>query len=179
MVKLIQENLENKKYTKKEQYKMEKKKAKEEEREYNRLLLEEKKLKKLEKEKILEEKEKQKEEERLKEEEIERKVREDLKRKEEEEYNKWKDCFNVKEEGEELEDLSSEDLINDFINYIKIRKIVSLEDLTGKFKIPSNDLIEKLNFLEATNRLCGIIDDRGKYIYLTEKELKVYFLLKI
>lgn len=152
---------------------MEKKKAKEEERELNRLILEEKKTKKQEKEKILEEKEKQKEEERLKEEEIERKIREDLKKKEEEEFNKWKDCFDIKEEGEEFEDLTSENMINDFINYIKTRKIVSLEDLSGKFKLSFNELIEKLNYLENSNRLCGIIDDRGKYIFLTEKELKV------
>jgi hypothetical protein len=157
---------------------MEKKKAKEEEREYNKYLLEERKLKKLEKEKFQEEKEKRKEEERLKEEELELKIREDLKKKEEEEYNKWKDCFDVKEEGEELEEVLSEDLINDFINYIKLRKVVSLEDLTGKFKIPSNELIEKLTYLESTNRICGIIDDRGKYIYLTEKELQVNKLKK-
>lgn len=155
---------------------MEKKKAKEEERDFNKQLLEERRLKKLEKEKFQEEKEKRKEEERLKEEELELKIREDLKKKEEEEYNKWKDCFDVKEEGEELEETLSEDLINDFINYIKLRKVVSLEDLTGKFKIPSNELIEKLNYLESTNRICGIIDDRGKYIYLTEKELQVYYL---
>merc|ERR1711957_884677 len=55
---------------------------------------------------------------------------------------------------------------------IKIRKVVSLEDLTGKFKIPSGELVEKLNYLESTNRICGIIDDRGKYIFLTEKELQ-------
>ena len=54
---------------------------------------------------------------RLKEEEIELKIREDLKKKEEEEFNKWKDCFDVKEEGEEAEESLSDDLINDFINY--------------------------------------------------------------
>lgn len=152
---------------------MEKKKAKEEARDYNKNLQESRLQRQIEKERELEEREKKREEERLKEEEMVNKIREEFKKKEEEEYNKWKDCFAVKEEGEEAQELESENLINEFINYIRLRKVVSLEDLSGKFKIQPNELVEKLNFLEAQKRMCGIIDDRGKYIYLTEKELLV------
>lgn len=158
---------------------MEKKKAKEEAREYNKNLLAEREQRKVEKEKELEERERKKEEERLKEEELVNKIRDEFKKKEEEEYNKWKDCFAVKEEGEEVQELESDNLINDFINYIKLRKVVSLEDLSGQFKIQPNELVEKLNYLEAQGRICGIIDDRGKYIYLTEKELAVNFNILI
>ena len=156
---------------------MEKRKAKEEAREYNKNLLDMREQRKIEKEKDLEERERTKEEERIKEEELVNKIREEFKKKEEEEYNKWKDCFDIKEEGEEVQEFESENLINDFINYIKLRKVVSLEDLAGQFKIQPNELVEKLNYLESQGRICGIVDDRGKYIYLTEKELAVIYLL--
>jgi len=156
---------------------MEKKKAKEEAREYNKSLLDMREKRKLEKEKELDERDRKKEEERLIDEELVNKIREEFKKKEEEEYNKWKDCFDVKEEGEEAQEFESENLINDFIEYIKLRKVVSLEDLSGQFKIQPNEIVEKLNYLESQGRMCGIIDDRGKYIYLTEKELAVNFYL--
>ena len=152
---------------------MEKKKAKEESRDYNKNLLDMRVQRQVEKEKELEERERKKEEELIKEEELVNKIREEFKKKEEEEHNKWKDCFDVKEEGEEIQEMESENLINEFINYIKLRKVVSLEDLSGQFKIHPNEIVEKLNYLESQNRICGIVDDRGKFIYLTEKELSV------
>ena len=36
-----------------------------------------------------------------------------------------------------------------------------------------NDLVDKLNFFEQQGRILGIIDDRGKYIYITEKEMSM------
>ena len=117
------------------------------------------------------------EEERKKEEEALNKIKEEQLKKEEEEYNKWKDFMAVQDEGEENVDVNSEDLINDFINYIKLRKVVSLEDLSGEFKLSPNDLVDRLKYLESQGRICGIIDDRGKYIYMTEKELQVIFFL--
>jgi len=91
--------------------------------------------------------------------------------KEEETFNEWKGDFAVAESGEDNLDFSNENLIQEFINYIKLRKVVSLEDLAGEFKMTSADLVERLKQFEDQNRICGIIDDRGKYIYLTEKEL--------
>ena len=57
------------------------------------------------------------------------------------------------------------------MDYIKIRKVVSLEDLSGTFKLNPNKIVEKLNQYEKEGRIMGIIDDRGKYIYITEKEM--------
>jgi len=33
--------------------------------------------------------------------------------------------------------------------------------------------------LEETGRLSGVIDERGKYIYLTEQEMKVFDILDL
>jgi hypothetical protein len=158
---------------------MEKKKAKEEQREYQKQMLEMKKLKEQEKEREVREREMKREEERKKEEDALNKIKEELKKKEEDEYNKWKDFMVVKDEGEENVDNNSEDLINDFINYVKLRKVVNLEDLSGEFKISANDLVDRLKHLESQGRICGIIDDRGKYIYMTEKELQVNYINKV
>jgi hypothetical protein len=157
--------------TKKDQRKMEKKKVKEENREYQKMMLEEKKMREEAREKEYRDKEMKREEERRQEEELLKKLKEEQEKKENEVYNQWKDQFEIHEEGEEVGDFSSESMINDFLNYIKIRKVVSLEDLSGVYKIHPNDLVERLTFLEAQGRITGIVDDRGKYIYLTEKEL--------
>jgi len=64
-----------------------------------------------------------------------RRIKEQQQKKEQDEYDKWKDGFVVGDQGEEFADLNNENLINDFINYIKLRKVVSLEDISGEFKL--------------------------------------------
>ena len=110
------------------------------------------------------------EEEKKLEEELKR-VQEEQKKKEDEIYNQWKDMMKLGEEGEEKMDFKNEEVINKFLDYIKIRKVVSLEDLSGTFKLSTNDIVLKLNQFENEGRILGIIDDRGKYIYITEKEI--------
>ena len=163
----------NKKLTKKEQAKMLKKQEKAEQREQIRQMLEAKKLKEQEKEREMLIKEKLKEEEKKKLEETLQKVKEEQQKKDDEIYNQWKDMIKIGEEGEGRRDFSDENVINEFLNYIKIRKVVSLEDLSGVFKISPNELVEKLNQFENEGRILGIIDDRGKYIYVTEKEMNM------
>jgi len=160
-----------KKLTKKEQIKMLKKQEKAEQREHMRLIMEEKKRKEQAKEKELLLKEKMKEEEQKKLEEELKRVQEEQKKKEDEEYNKWKDMIKVGEEGEEKMDFTKEETINKFLDYIKIRKVISLEDISGTFKLSPNEIVTKLNQFEKEGRIMGIIDDRGKYIYITEKEM--------
>lgn len=163
----------NKKLTKKEQLKMLKKQEKAEQKERNRLMLEEKIKREKEKEKELLLKQKIKEEEEKKLEEEVQRVQEEQKKKDEDIYNQWKDMMKVGEEGVEKIDFKDEEVINKFINYIKIRKVVSLEDISGTFKLSPNDIVMKLNQFEKEGRIMGIIDDRGKYIYITEKEMSL------
>lgn len=160
----------NKNYTKKELHKMEKKKVKADAREQMEEYLKQKKLREIEKERDYLEKEHKRKEEESKEEEIVRKVLEEKEKKEAEEYAKWEKMFEINEEGEEKEEFN-DNVITEFINYVKLRKVVSLEDLAGTFKISSSEAVARLKELESAKRICGIVDDRGKYIYLTEKEL--------
>lgn len=152
---------------------MEKKKAKEENREHIRQFTEMKKLREEEREREMKEREMKRDEERQKEEDLLRQLKEEQEKRDLAEFDKWKGGFAIAEEGEEKADIDSEDLINDFLTYIKLRKVVSLEDLSGQFKINPNDVVDRLKILESQGKICGIVDDRGKYIYLTEKELQV------
>ncbi|SPP88473.1 DDRGK domain-containing protein 1 [Drosophila guanche] len=104
--------------------------------------------------------------------EAERLAREERERKEHEEYLKMKAAFSVEEEGFEEGDADDQDnLLADFIQYIKDNKVVLLEDLAVAFKLKTQQAIERIQDLQANGTITGVIDDRGKFIYVSEAEL--------
>lgn len=115
--------------------------------------------------------EKEAEEER-KREEAERKAREEKARQEHEEYLKMKEAFNVEEEGfdQEQED-DKQNMLQEFINFVKSNKVVVLEDLAVQFKLKTQAVIDRIVELQKDGRLSGVIDDRGKFIYISAEEL--------
>ncbi|KAL4222550.1 DDRGK domain-containing protein 1 [Mactra antiquata] len=104
----------------------------------------------------------------------ERLRKEEQDRQEHEEYLKYKEMFSVDEEGEtdQTADLSSQSLLQEFINYIKQMKVVMLEDLATHFNIKTQDCIDRIQDLQADGSLTGVVDDRGKFIYITTEELE-------
>ncbi|KFO20533.1 DDRGK domain-containing protein 1 [Fukomys damarensis] len=119
-----------------------------------------------------------KEEERLRleeeqKEEEERKAREEQARREHEEYLKMKEAFVVEEEGvgESMTEEQSHNFLTEFINYIKKSKVVLLEDLASQVGLRTQDTINRIQDLLAEGTLTGVIDDRGKFIYITPEEL--------
>lgn len=115
---------------------------------------------------------KQKMEEAAREEE-ERKRKEEEERREYEEYLKLKEEFTIDEEGEEEKiDLNSESLLEQFINYIKELKVIMLEDLAIHFQIKTQDAIDRIHTLMKEGKLTGVMDDRGKFIYITRAEME-------
>merc|ERR1711962_80869 len=118
------------------------------------------------------EKEKEKEEE-MKREEEKRRIREEKERKEHEEYLKLKEAFSVEDEGCDAGDEEEqENMLLQFINYIKEAKVVKLEDLAAHFKLKTQEAIDRVNTLMADGLLTGVIDDRGKFIYISQQELE-------
>lgn len=115
--------------------------------------------------------EKEAEEER-KREEAERKAREEKARQEHEEYLRMKEAFSVEEEGfdQEQED-DKQNMLQEFINFVKSNKVVVLEDLAVQFKLKTQAAIDRIVELQKDGRLSGVIDDRGKFIYISEEEL--------
>lgn len=80
--------------------------------------------------------------------------------------------FEVQEEGFDEEENDQEELLKNFIDYIKTNKVVVLEDLASNFKLKTQAAIDRIIELQKENRLSGVIDDRGKFIYISEEELK-------
>ncbi|XP_032688826.1 DDRGK domain-containing protein 1-like isoform X2 [Odontomachus brunneus] len=122
-----------------------------------------------------EEKDKQAERERteqLRTEEAERKAREEKEKREHEEYLKMKEAFSIEEEGYQDQNKEDEEnLLQEFIQYIKQNKVLVLEDLAAHFGLKTVSVVERIQELQTNDRLTGVIDDRGKFIYISEDEL--------
>ena len=156
----------------KKRAKMEQKEQKRQMREQELRMREDRKAKEA---KLEDERKKQEQleaEEERKQAEAERLAREEQERKDHEEYLKMKAAFSVEEEGFEEDDEEKENLLADFIKYIKDNKVVVLEDLATEFKLKTQQAIDRIQELQANGSITGVIDDRGKFIYISEEELK-------
>ena len=93
--------------------------------------------------------------------------------KEQEEAEKWMHMFTVDDAGEDAQSKEQgEQLLQKMVEYIKKRKMVPLEDIAAQFSIRTSDVIEKVRELESSKRITGIMDDRGKYIYISDEEMR-------
>eukprot|EP00262_Sarcandra_glabra_P020389 TRINITY_DN8093_c0_g1_i1.p1 TRINITY_DN8093_c0_g1~~TRINITY_DN8093_c0_g1_i1.p1 ORF type:complete len:295 (-),score=74.53 TRINITY_DN8093_c0_g1_i1:57-941(-) len=90
------------------------------------------------------------------------------------EFEKWKGEFSVDAEGSTETDAQdgSHSLLSEFVEYIKKNKCIPLEDLAAEFKIRTQDCINRITTLEDMGLLSGVMDDRGKYIYISSEEMK-------
>ncbi|XP_054153086.1 DDRGK domain-containing protein 1-like [Oppia nitens] len=120
-----------------------------------------------------------KEEQKVKEEEAklleaERSAKEEKEKQELEEYLKLKESFAVEEEGfdEDVDESESQNKLQTFIEYIKNQKVVLMEELAGHFHMKIQDVIQRVQDLLAQELIVGVIDDRGKFIYITKEELQ-------
>ncbi|XP_044150658.1 DDRGK domain-containing protein 1 [Bufo gargarizans] len=157
----------------KKQKKLEEKQARKAQREAEETEREERK-----KQDMKREEERRKDDERIrqeeeKQEEEKRKAKEEQEKREYEEYLKLKESFVVEEEGvgETMDEDQTRSFLTEFINYIKASKVVILEDLGAHFGLRAQDAISRIQDLLADGSITGVIDDRGKFIYITEEEL--------
>lgn len=109
--------------------------------------------------------------EEKKREEAEKLEREMKEKQEYEEYLKMKEAFSVEEEGFEEGEVESDNLLQEFIDFIKNNKVVVLEDLAREFNLKTQATIDRIKDLRTNGMLSGVIDDRGKFIYISEEEL--------
>lgn len=115
--------------------------------------------------------EKEKAEEKRRENE-ERRIKEEHERREHEEYLKMKEAFNVEEEGYEKGEDDHQNMLQEFVNYIKNSKVVVIEDLAAKFKLKTQATIDRITDLQKDGIVTGVIDDRGKFIYVSQQEME-------
>ena len=92
---------------------------------------------------------------------------------EQEEAEKWMHMFSVQDAGEDaISRDQGEELMKNMVEYIKTKKMVPLEDIAAHFGIRTAEVIEKVRLLESDRKITGIMDDRGKYIYISDEEMK-------
>ncbi|NWQ63884.1 DDRGK protein, partial [Neopipo cinnamomea] len=124
------------------------------------------------------EEERRKEEERIRleeerQEEEKRKAKEEEEKREYEEYLKLKESFVVEEEGveESMTEEQSRSFLLEFLEYVQKTKVIQLEDLASHLGLRTQDAINRIQDLMADGTLTGVIDDRGKFIYITPEEM--------
>ena len=85
-----------------------------------------------------------------------------------------KDLISVENTGSGENDVIREDqgLLQRFVDYIKTKKTVSLEDLAQEFGLKVQDAINRVSGLEMMGRISGVMDDRGKFIYISPEEMQ-------
>lgn len=128
--------------------------------------------KKKEKEKSFQEKQLQKERERLEEEEQLKKEQEEKAQKEYQEYLNLKADIIIEEEGASaLTQQENQRTLTEFINLIKENKIIEFDALASHFDMPVSDAVERVKSLLESKELQGFIDDRGKFIYVSDDDL--------
>ncbi|NXG75060.1 DDRGK protein, partial [Baryphthengus martii] len=162
----------------KKQRKLEEKQARKAQREAEEAEREERK--KLESKR---EEERRKEEERIRleeerQEEEKRKAKEEEEKREYEEYLKLKESFVVEEEGveESMTEEESRSFLMEFLEYIKKTKVIQLEDLASHLGLRTQASTNfsdarRSNEFKMTGEKLSVIDDRGKFIYITPEEL--------
>ncbi|KAJ1370575.1 hypothetical protein KIN20_032326 [Parelaphostrongylus tenuis] len=133
---------------------------------------EERKRREKEKEEKLEkEREREREEEKLEQERL-MKEKEEREKRELEEYLAMKASFAVEEEGfDQIEEEESNNLMNQFVEYVKTSKIVNMDELAAHFGLKSDEVISRLHYFLDNGLLQGVMDDRGKFICITDDEL--------
>jgi hypothetical protein len=106
--------------------------------------------------------------------EAERLAREKKEKEEAEEYEKWKHLFAVDSGGSVADAVKEESqgLLQSFIDYIKENKVVVLDDLATHFNLRPKEVATRVTNLEQMGRISGVQDDRGKFIYITDEEMK-------
>lgn len=94
-------------------------------------------------------------------------------KKEEEEAQKWMSSFKIEDAGEDTLAVEEEEALADRMEtFLKSKKTVGLEELAAEFKMRTAEVIEKIKLLEDQDRITGVMDDRGKYIYISREEMK-------
>ena len=57
------------------------------------------------------------------------------------------------------------------MEHVKARKLVVLEELAAEFGLRTAEAVSRVQALESMGRLTGVMDDRGKFIYISPEEM--------
>lgn len=89
-----------------------------------------------------------------------------------EEAEKWMHTFTVEAAGEQaLTQEAGEAQLTRMIEYLQQRKTAALEEVAAEFGLRTTEVVSKVQALESEGRITGIMDDRGKFIYISKEEM--------
>ncbi|EKX54325.1 hypothetical protein GUITHDRAFT_149979 [Guillardia theta CCMP2712] len=63
-------------------------------------------------------------------------------------------------------------MLQEFIDYLKAKKISPLDEVASEFKLKTQEVVNRVEGLEAMGRITGLLDDRGKFIYISTEEME-------
>eukprot|EP00946_MAST-07B_sp_MAST-7B-sp1_P001964 g1964.t1 len=89
-----------------------------------------------------------------------------------EQYDEWSGSFETTEQGAENEGEDTDSKLSAFVERIEQKKVVLLSDLSIEFGLSSQAAVDRVKQLEEEGTITGVIDDRGKFIYVSSDELK-------
>ncbi|KAF0753423.1 hypothetical protein AaE_005714 [Aphanomyces astaci] len=92
------------------------------------------------------------------------------------EFDKWRALISVEDAGTDADvvDGSVDDsnlLMQAFVEYIESHKVVVLEDVAAEFGLRTEDARDRVAALVASGRLSGLLDDRGKFVSISDHEM--------
>lgn len=92
---------------------------------------------------------------------------------EDEEAARWMNLISVEQAGhEEVEgEEGGGGALSRFVDYVIARKTVELDELAAHFGMRTGEVVERLMELEGLGRLTGVLDERGKFIYISPEEM--------
>ncbi|GBE62409.1 DDRGK domain-containing protein [Babesia ovata] len=61
--------------------------------------------------------------------------------------------------------------VEDFVNFVIWKKATNLVELSAKFDLKQNEVVHRLNQLEDQGRLFGLLDERGRYLYISATDV--------
>lgn len=89
-----------------------------------------------------------------------------------EEAEKWLHTFTVEATGEEaLSREAGEAQLARMVEYLRARKTAGLEEVAAEFGLRTTEAVAKVQALEAEGRVTGVMDDRGKFIFVSREEM--------
>ena len=89
-----------------------------------------------------------------------------------EQFDEWSGSFETTEQGAENEGGDTDSKLSAFVARIEQKKVVLLSDLSIEFGLSSQAAVDRVKQLEEDGTITGVIDDRGKFIYVSTVELK-------
>lgn len=93
---------------------------------------------------------------------------------EEEEAERWKALFEVQAQGEESVSGAEKQKEEDerLVAFLRARKIAPLDEAAAELGLRGARVAERVTALLADGSLSGIVDERGKFVHVSEDEMR-------